>query len=156
MKNALARLRLMVQMVTDLVFDDDGNASGTGADGEQIDPTVGWHFGFYSRPNDGARGVLLKADGQGNTAFLFAFRDKQYEISLQKGECAIASAFGTKVHLKSSGDVDLVATGSVHLGAETGLTPPVNGVVVASGIDPFTGLTYAVLGNNSSLVMAKK
>lgn len=83
------RLKLMVTMVTGLVFDSDGNATATGDDGEDLDPTVGWHLGFYSRPNDGASGVVFKSDGQGNTSFLVAWRDKQFEMSLQKGECGI-------------------------------------------------------------------
>jgi hypothetical protein len=105
MTHALQRLRLMVQMVTNLVFDSDGNATAEGADGESIDPTVGYHFGFYSRPLDGARGVVIKADGQGNTSFLFAYRDKQYEMTLQKGECGVQNAFGANVLLNSNGEV---------------------------------------------------
>jgi hypothetical protein len=44
---------------------------------------------------------------------------------------------------------------AVYLGDGT-LTPPINGVVVGSGIDAFTGATYAALGNASTAVMAKK
>jgi hypothetical protein len=45
----------------------------------------------------------------------------------------------------------------IELGAENlGLLPLVNGVVLASGIDPFTGSTYGALGSASQVITAKK
>lgn len=44
----------------------------------------------------------------------------------------------------------------VFVGDESGLTPLLNGVVLAQGVDPFTGATYGALGNASTAVMAKK
>lgn len=43
----------------------------------------------------------------------------------------------------------------LELGAE-GLNPAINGVVLGGGVDPFTGATYAALGNASFTVMANK
>jgi phage gp45-like len=103
--SVIDRLRLMVQLVEDLVFDSDGNFTAKGADDENIGGTVGYHFGFYSRPNDGTRGVLVKADGQGNTSFLFAWRDKQYELSLEKGEVGIQNAFSATILLNADGEI---------------------------------------------------
>lgn len=100
-------LAFMVQLVTGVNIDGDGNATCDGADGEEIEPTVGWHFGFYSRPNNGARGVVLKADGRGNTAFLIAWRDQQYELSLQQGECGMKNAFDAYVLLNQAGVLEL-------------------------------------------------
>lgn len=45
--------------------------------------------------------------------------------------------------------------GTVSIGG-VGLTALLNGVVVAQGIDPFTGATYGELRNASDVVMAKK
>jgi phage gp45-like len=110
MSGALARLRLMVQYVTDLAFDADGNVSGKGMDDEEFDAAVGYHFGFYSRPKDNAHGVIIKADGQGNTSFLFCFRDKQYELSLQKGEVGAQNAFSAYWLLNQNGVLELNGT----------------------------------------------
>lgn len=54
-----------------------------------------------------------------------------------------------------AGDVNVLASGTVHLGG-TGLVALTDGVVVAQGIDPFTGQTYGNLGSASSKVRAKK
>lgn len=122
MKSHLARLKSMVQLVTGVSFDDDGNSTCKGVDDDDdLSPTVGWHFGFYSRPNDGARGVALKADGQGNTSFLIAWRDKQYELSLQKGEVGVQNAFGASTLWDKNGNI--IATpggsGTVQLAGST-------------------------------------
>jgi phage gp45-like len=153
----------LVEIVTDLIFKPDGVATGKGlasTDGEahEIDPVVGWHFGFYSRPKDGARGVVLKADGQGNTSFLFAFRDKQYELSLEKGECGIQNAFNARILLNASGEVVVndgtakvarvgdkieshthafALTANLTTGAVTGTITAHAGVPIAEGADKF-------------------
>lgn len=54
-----------------------------------------------------------------------------------------------------SGDTTVLASGTVMLGG-TGLTALQDGVVVAQGIDPFTGATFGALGSASSKVRAKK
>lgn len=118
-KASSSRFRLLVDVVTDLVFTDNGTVTGSGSGDSDLESAVGWHFGFYSRPKDGARGVVVKADGQGNTSFLVAFRDRQYEMSLQKGEVGIKNAFDASILLDQSGNV--IAT------AKTGQTVQVNG-----------------------------
>lgn len=102
----------MVQFVTGISFDDDGNATSKGMDDEDIESAVGWHFGFYSKPKDGPSGVVLKADGQGNTSFLIAYRDKQYELSLQKGECGVQNAFGASTKWDKNGNIISTPGGS--------------------------------------------
>jgi phage gp45-like len=131
---AQARGRLMVEIVDQIVMGSDGTAAAVGTagiddDGHQLDTVVGWQFGFYSRPNDGVRGLVLKADGQGNTAFLLAYRDMQYELSLNKGECGMQNAFSASVLLDQNGNVTAVPGGSgkVLLGAASGTQPAVLG-----------------------------
>lgn len=57
---------------------------------------------------------------------------------------------------KSSGNVIVMKEDEILLGSESGLVPLQNGVVLASGVDSFTGATYGVLGSASKAVMAKK
>jgi hypothetical protein len=58
---------------------------------------------------------------------------------------------------KVSGAVISIKGGLVQLGAlGLGEVPLQNGVVLASGIDSFTGLTYGALGSASNVVTAKK
>ncbi len=106
---AMSRYRLMVDFVTDLVFADDGTATGKGIGDSDLDAAVGWHFGFYSRPKDGTQGVAVKVDGQGNSSFLIAFRDKRYEMTLEKGECGMQNAFEAKVLLDKDGKVTVTS-----------------------------------------------
>ena len=48
-----------------------------------------------------------------------------------------------------------IVADKVNLGGKN-LVAMSDGVVVASGIDTFTGSTYGVLGSSSKIVMAKK
>lgn len=58
---------------------------------------------------------------------------------------------------KSTGNlICLKGSGEIFLGDDKTLLPLVNGVVLASGVDTFTGATYGVLGSASMTVMAKK
>lgn len=52
----------------------------------------------------------------------------------------------------------LVVGSEVRLGNSliAALVPLLNGVVLASGVDPFTGATYGALGSASSKVLAEK
>ncbi len=108
-------MRPVLEIVTDLVFAAAGVWSGKGphrANGETSDlkGETAWHFGFYSRPKDGARGVVLKMDGQGNTSFLVGYRDKQYELSLEKGEVGAKNAFDAYWLLNQAGVLELNGT----------------------------------------------
>lgn len=72
------------------------------------------------------------------------------------------------VAVQGSGDIEMVAdTGDAKLLSASGMTflgddgvttegPTADGVVVGSGIDPFTGQTYTTLQNASTVVFAKK
>ncbi len=105
----MSRLAFMVELVTDIVMAANGVVRSKGAGKHDIESETAWHFGFYSRPLDGARGVVLKADGQGNTSFLIGYRDKQYELTLEKGEVGVASAFDSSILLDTDGHVNVDA-----------------------------------------------
>ena len=70
----MSRLGSIVEFVTDIVMASTGVAKSKGSGEHPLSSEAGWHFGFYSRPKDGARGLVLKADGQGNTSFLVGYR----------------------------------------------------------------------------------
>lgn len=102
-----AGFNLMIEAVTDLAFGDNGKVTAKGIDDQDIEAVVGYHFGFYSRPNDGATGVVVKLGGKGANSVLVAFRDTQYEMSLQKGEVGIQNAFGSTMLFKKDGTIEI-------------------------------------------------
>lgn len=127
--DALAPFRLIFELVTDLSVADDGTWSGEGVDNGDLAGVMGYHFGFQSRPRDGFTGVCAKLGADGTNSILFAFRDSQYEITLQKGEVAMVSAAGA-VHLldKDGGISSVPAAGQkVRHGATSGTQPSVLG-----------------------------
>ena len=96
----------MITLVTDLDIDDSGNATCTDTEeGDDLDPTVGYHFGFYSRPKTKVSGLVVKIGGKGNHSIAIAFRDRQYEMKLQKGECGVQNAFGASTLWDQNGNV---------------------------------------------------
>jgi hypothetical protein len=62
---------------------------------------------------------------------------------------------GTVISILDNGDVAIVQAGNLLLG-DAGLSAPGDGVVHGTGVDPFTGSTYAVLNNACATVLAKK
>lgn len=105
----------IVEFVTDIVMDADGTATMKGAKsddevGHPIDAAVAWQLGFYSRPLDGASGVVVKAGGRGGVAFLVGWRNRQYELSLDKGDVAMANEAGAVVKLDKDGKITADAT----------------------------------------------
>jgi hypothetical protein len=107
--------KLIAEFVTELVFDADGNATAKGLDDHNLAPTAGYHFGFYSRPKDGARGIVLKLGGEGNSSILVAFRDKQYEMTLEKGECGMQNAFEASILLDANGKITATAKAGANI-----------------------------------------
>jgi hypothetical protein len=84
---------------------------------------------FTRGPKTARAESCIKADGQGNTSFLIAWRDKQYELSLQKGECGVQNAFGASTLWDKNGNVITTPGGSgkVQLGGASGNQPAVLG-----------------------------
>jgi phage gp45-like len=109
-KRELKRFDNMIEFVTDIVMDADGTATMKGRktdddQGHPIDAAVGWQLGFYSRPLDGASGVVVKSSGKGGVSFLVGWRNRKYEIALEKGEVAIANEAGAVIKLDKNGKV---------------------------------------------------
>jgi phage gp45-like len=104
----------IVEFVTDIVMDADGTATAKGAksdddEGHPMDASVSWQLGFQSRPLDGASGVVVKAGGRGGVAFLVGWRNRKYELTLQKGETAMVNEAGAVVKLDKDGKITATA-----------------------------------------------
>lgn len=131
-------------------------------DGRRIFP-----FGIRSRPPKGVEAVWIAVTGGSANGVIVGAESSRFGPSdLADGEsCFYNKVNGCEIRLKADGSVNikdgggttltLPGDGTVHIGDGT-LTATVNGVVVGSGIDPFTGATYAALGSASVNVMAKK
>ena len=78
-------------------------------------------------------------------------------MSVQGAGQVFISTSGGAVNVSTMGGNVVVDSGGgqVQLGNAT-LAPPNDGVVHGTGIDPFTGATYAALMNTSSIVLAQK
>lgn len=142
-------IRGLIEFVSDVVFSKNGKATSKGLGDHELESEVGWQFGFYSRPNDGSRGIVLKADGQGNTSLLVCYRDRQYELELEKGEVGIANAFDAKILLDKNG--------SIAVTSKTGQKVTINGSDSAAVMDTLiadlkTWVTTVntVLGSNAT------
>jgi phage gp45-like len=86
------------------------------------------------------------------------------------GEYVVTHKSGTVLHLMDNGDVVIQAKGNIIadpqgntgdpvgkvIMAEADTSPVGEGVVVGTGVDPFTGATYNTLTNASTRVFAKK
>lgn len=115
-------------------------------------------YGFSSIPLAGAEAVVIFPNGDRSHPLAIAVSDRRYRpTGGQPGEVTVYNNVGSKVVMLASGDIQVTpAPGGrvICAGAATG--PTGEGVVVGTGIDPFTGATYNVLGNASANVFAKK
>lgn len=126
---------------------------GGGDGGEHFQP-----YGFSSVPLAGAEAVVLFPNGDRSHPIVISTPDRRYRPSGgAAGDVNLYHYSGSKITMLASGDIDITpAPGGkiIQAGAATG--PIGEGVVVGTGIDPFTGATYNTLGNASSNVFAKK
>lgn len=70
------------------------------------------HYGFASRPKNGAEGIVIQ---EGNHLVMIADDDRRYRIALEDGEVAIYTDQGDKVHLKRDHNIDIIAAGTPAL-----------------------------------------
>ena len=72
------------------------------------------HYGFTSRPLEGAQGVALIKDGQ---VFMIASDDSRYRISLENGEVALYTDEGDCIHFKRDNIIHVESKGTVEVEA---------------------------------------
>lgn len=168
-KTARGAVGYLLEFVTDIVMNADGTIDAKGADDRDVSAAVGWHFGFYSRPKDGSVGVTLNFMGM---SLLIAYRDQQFEMSLEKGEVGMQNAFSASMLLDKNGNViqkpggsgkvrlgDLATTDDAVLGTSyrtalnnfltsfttfnTALKTLTNALVPTTGVTPGAPATFA-------------
>ncbi len=122
-------------------------------DGEHFQP-----YGFSSVPLAGAESVTVFPNGEHGHPLVIVISDRRHRPrNGEPGEVTVYNNTGAKAVLKANGDITVEPGegGKVILaGANTGPGPTGEGVVVGTGIDPFTGQTYNVLQNASTTVFA--
>jgi uncharacterized protein involved in type VI secretion and phage assembly len=122
---------------------------------------------------DGSEALLLKDKSSGDLITLDAgagIKVKTAKDLTVETDGKVAITAKGNVSVDTQGDVAVTAKGNAKVTAnsqavvtapdvqlgDSNLAPPVNGLVLGSGIDTFTGATYFALGSASSVVKAKK
>lgn len=117
-------------------------------------------IGIYARPIDAADAEVIVANisGAGNPVII-ATRDetarRAMAADLGPGDTCVFNRTA-RVIIRANGTIEVTGS-TVKLGTGTFVPagPTSDGVVTGKGSDPYTGLTYAALGNASSQVLAK-
>lgn len=130
--------------------------------GETVDDVEHFEpYGLTSRPQAGAECVVVSVGGLADHPVAIVVADRRYRVTgLAGGEVCLHDDQGQRVTLyrdrvEIKAPKVVVDAADVQLGGAA-LLALTDGVVVAQGIDSFTGATYGVLGNASSVVKAKK
>jgi phage baseplate assembly protein V len=115
-------------------------------------------YGFSSVPHAGAEAVVVFPNGDRSHPLVVSVADRRHRpTGGAAGEVVMYHSSGSTIRMKASGDIEVTAAGkTIFHGASTAAGPTGEGVVVGTGIDPFTGQTYSALGACSSKVFAKK
>lgn len=131
-------------------------------DGETVDDVEHFEpYGLTSRATPGAEAVVISVGGLADHPVAIVVADRRYRVTgLAAGEVCLHDDQGQRVTLyrdrvEITAPKVVINSADVQLGG-AGLLALADGVVVAQGIDSFTGATYGVLGNASSVVKAKK
>lgn len=105
--------------------------------------------GIHARPADSGRveAIILHVGADEEHPVMVATRDRSMQVALEADETAIFNG-QTIIRIKADGVVEIGSRGAV-------LTP-LDELVHGRGVDPFTGLTYKVLGSTTSKVRAEK
>ncbi len=130
----LARLRLAVEIVSDVVFNDDGTATAKGIGDHELKLFVVHRTGMYSRPLDSGGGVVVKPNGEGNTALLIGWKEVTSK-SLQKGETIVYSEGGGQQLFDKDGNIKIDAKAAKDIllnGGNTKVALVANGVYIGS------------------------
>lgn len=89
------------------------------------------HYGFSSRPIEGAEGIILN---EGNHIVMVASEDRRYRISVEAGEVALYSDEGDSVHLKRNREIHIKGGKKVRIESESVEIVSTNGEAIS-----FTG-----------------
>jgi len=74
------------------------------------------NYGFTSVPHEGAEAVMVFPQGNRDHCLVIAVDDRRYRLkSLEKGEVAIYTDEGDKIHIKRGGMIEVVASTKVKI-----------------------------------------
>jgi phage gp45-like len=133
-------VRSIVTSVTEGVIKRFG---GTGRPRESFaDREYFQHYGFTSRPKQGAEAVVLL---QGNQIIVIGSDDRRYRIPVEDGEVALYTDEGDSIHFKRGRKIMVKAGSLVDLDGGTGSTA---GVVQGQCVCHFTGLPHGDVSTN--------
>jgi len=113
-------------------------------------------YGLTARPHAGAEALTLAVGGAADGIAVICVGDRRYRIrGLATGEVALYDDLGQSVILTRTG-ID-VRSPRVRMGSDpAALVLPFDGLVHGRGIDPFTGASYAAIGNASARVLGER
>jgi len=101
-------------------------------------------------------GSIAISDGQGDTVTV-STKDKSISVTAGSHTTTVDSKWKLKAAtVEVEAQTVTVNASQVYLGGDMTSINPIDGVVVGSGIDTFTGAPYFALGNTSLGVKAKK
>lgn len=96
------------------------NCQSTGLDGELLtDIERLQEYGLATHPLEGSQTVLLACNGNVDNTIIIMVDDRRYRVHLEKGEVALYTHEGDKVHLKKDRKIEVVG------GAEVKFITPV-------------------------------
>lgn len=86
------------------------------------------NYGFTSVPKAGAEAVVLRVNGKADHTIVIVCEDRRYRLTgLEDGEVALYDVTGSKVVLKSSGDIEITpSSGTAKVSGDFHVTGDVN------------------------------
>jgi phage baseplate assembly protein V len=132
----------------------------SGADaGEPFSVEAVEPYGLTVTPLPGAEAVLASPGGDTAAGVVIQIGDRRFRpTGLPLGDVCVYDHRGNRVWLRASGITIVCAAGPLTVqqlpgGPDLGA---LGQMVHGAGIDPFTGVSYAALGNTTALVRAEK
>ncbi len=130
--------------------------------GEVRDDVEHWQpYGFTSTPHEGAEAIVVHVGGEAEHPAAIVIDDRRYriksraagEVTLYDDQDQTITLYRDRIEIETTQPV-VIDSPDINLG-ESGLGAS-DGVVHGSGIDPFTGTAYYLLGNASTIVKAER
>jgi len=131
-----------------------GADSGEPFSVEAVEP-----YGLTVTPLPGAEAVLASPGGDTAAGVVIQIGDRRWRpTGLPLGDVCVYDHRGNRVWLRSTGITVVCVAGPLTV-QQTPTGPDLSslgGMVHGAGVDPFTGVSYAALGNTTALVRAEK
>lgn len=102
-------------------------------------------YGFTSRPHDDAEGILISFSGNRDHTVAIAIDDRRYRIKLEKGEVALYTDEGDKIHFKRGRIIEVVGGEKVQVDTKVAEVNAETSATVTSPIVKAVASTKVVL-----------